>query len=60
MAGPQPIKCVLVGPASSGKTSLVLNLTAGTTTNSSSDSRPTFFDIYTTSIEHGGQMHEMR
>ena len=27
MAGPLPIKCVVVGPSKSGKTSLLLNLT---------------------------------
>ena len=60
MADPQPIKCVLVGPPRCGKTRLLLNLTTGEGTDDSFDYSPTFFDIYETSIEHDGQMHQMR
>ena len=62
MADPQPIKCVLVGPPRCGKTRLLLNLTTGegTVEYDSIDYSPTFFDIYETSIEHGGQMYQMR
>ena len=57
----QAIKCVLVGPPSSGKTSLLLNLTTGEGIDENADYRPTYFDIcYETSIEHGGQDFQMR
>ena len=56
----QPIKCVLVGPPRCGKTSLLLNLTTGEGTDDSIDYRPTFFDIYETSIENGGQTCKIR
>ena len=60
MADPQPIKCVLVGPPRCGKTNLLLNLTTGEGTGDTIDYRPTFSDIYETSIEHGGQTRKMR
>ena len=60
MAGPLPIKCVVVGPSKSGKTSLLLNLTTKETVDDGRMYTPTIFDNYATSIEHEGQTYELR
>ena len=54
------IKCVLVGPPCSGKTSLLVNLTTGEPTEASSQHEPTLFDNYTSFIEHSGEKCELR
>ena len=59
MAGPLPIKCVVTGPPRSGKSSMLLNLTAGQTADDGKYT-PTVFDNYATSIEYRGQTHELR
>ena len=60
MAGPLPIKCVVVGPSKSGKTSLLLNLTTKETVEDGRMYTPTIFDNYATSLEHEGQTYELR
>ena len=60
MAGPLPIKCVVVGPSKSGKTSLLLNLTTKETVDDGRKYTPTIFDNYATSLEHEGQTYELR
>ena len=60
MAGPVPIKCVVLGPPRSGKSSMLLNLTTGETSDECKEYWPTIFDNYATSIEHQGQTYELR
>ena len=60
MAGPLPIKCVVVGPPRSGKSSMLLNITTGETVDDGKDYTPTVFDNFATSIEHKGQTYELR
>ena len=60
MEGVPPIKCVVVGPPRSGKSSMLLNLTTGETIDDSKGYTPTIFDNYATSIEHKGQTYELR
>ena len=60
MAGPLPIKCVVVGPSKSGKTSLLLNLTTKETVDGVRMYTPTISDNYATSLEHEGLTYELR
>ena len=57
MADPVPIKCVVVGPPASGKSSMLVKLTTG---EISSDYTPTVFDNYATCIKQGGKDYELR
>ena len=52
MAGVTPIKCVVVGPPRSGKSSMLLNLTTGETSDEKKEHIPTVFENYATKIEH--------
>ena len=60
MAGVEPIKCVVVGPPRSGKSSMLLNLTTGETSDETKEHIPTVFENYKTKIEHAGQKYELR
>ena len=54
---PVPIKCVVVGPPASGKSSMLVKLTTG---EISSDCTPTVFDNFATCIRQGGKEYELR
>ena len=60
MEGVLPIKCVVVGPPRSGKSSMLLNLTTGETSDETKEHIPTVFENYATKIEHSGQKYELR
>ena len=60
MAGATPIKCVVVGPPRSGKSSILLNLTTGETSDEKKEHIPTVFENYATEIEYTGQKYELR
>ena len=53
-------RCVVVGPPRSGKTSMLLNITTGETSDESKEHIPTVFDNYATKIDHAGQQYELR
>ena len=54
---PVPIKCVIVGPPASGKSSMLVKLTTG---EISSNYTPTVFDNYATCMKQGGNEYELR
>ena len=60
MSGVEPIKCVVVGPPRSGKSSMLLNLTTGEKSDDTKEHIPTIFENYATKIEHLGQKYELR
>ena len=59
MAESPDIRCVLVGPPHSGKSSMLLALTTGTHQKQQTYA-PTAFDNYTATIEDGSQKYTMR
>ena len=60
MAGVEPIRCVVVGPPRSGKSSMLLNLTTGEKSDETKKYIPTVFENYATEIEHIGQKYQLR
>ena len=59
MAETLDIRCVLVGPPDSGKSSMLLALPTGTYQNPETYA-PTAFDNYTATIEDGSHKYTMR
>ena len=59
MADPPDLRCVLVGPPDSGKSSMLLALTTGTC-EASDTYAPTVFDNYTATVEDGGRKYPLR
>ena len=53
-------RCVVVGPPRSGKSSMLLNITTGETSDETKEHIPTVFDNYATKIDHAGKQYELR